>query len=233
MPVEAQPPKRTSGRVIPHGLKWHGKLAALAIYSLANFITAATRVRVIDEGNSLVSGGGPIIFAVWHNRLALCMAAWREAHKRLGEESRLGALISASKDGALLARVLEYFEVHPVRGSSSRRGGQALVELVSIIEQGYSVAITPDGPRGPKYVVHDGIIALASVTRAPIVPVSIATKSRWELKSWDNFQIPLPFTSATMIFHKPIKVPRETSDTDRERLRGELREQLLKSERGR
>ena len=84
----------------------------------------------------------------------------------------MAAMVSASKDGGFLASILECFGVQPVRGSSSRRGPQALLELTGWAERGYDLAITPDGPRGPRYVVQEGIIALAQVTGLPIVPAS-------------------------------------------------------------
>ena len=102
--------------------------------------------------------------------------------------------MSASRDGAFLAAILERFGVQPVRGSSSRRGAQALLELTTWAERGYDLAITPDGPRGPRYVVQDGAMSLAQITGLPIVPVSYFLKWKIQLKSWDGFQIPLPFS---------------------------------------
>src|SRR4030095_14421736 len=92
---------------------------------------------------------------------------------RIGKTSAgLAAMVSASKDGALLARILEDFGVQPVRGSSSRRGPQALLELTTWSERGYDLAITPDAPRGPCYIVQEGVMSLAQLTSLPVVPVS-------------------------------------------------------------
>ena len=101
--------------------------------------------------------------------------------------------------------------MQPVRGSSSRRGPQALLELTSWAERGYDLAITPDGPRGPCYVVQEGVMALAQVTGLPIVPFSYHLRWKIRVKSWDRFQIPLPFSPCDMIIGKPVRVPRETS----------------------
>ena len=109
------------------------------------------------------------------------------------------AIVSASRDGAFLTGILEYFKVQPVRGSSSRRGPQALLELTTWAERGYDLAITPDGPRGPRYVVQDGVISLAQLTGLPIVPVSYYVNWKIRVKSWDRFQIPLPFSLCEMI----------------------------------
>ncbi len=128
-------------------------------------------------------------------------------------------MVSASRDGGFLSGVLECFGVQPVRGSTSRRGPQALRELTTWAKRGYDLAITPDGPRGPCYVVQDGIIALAQLTEMPIVPVSYHLGWKIRLKSWDRFQIPLPFSRCEMFYEKPIRVPRGASESERETFR--------------
>jgi lysophospholipid acyltransferase (LPLAT)-like uncharacterized protein len=137
-------------------------------------------------------------------------------------------MVSASKDGGFLSGILECFGVQPVRGSSSRRGPQALLELKSLAERGYDLAITPDGPRGPCYVVQDGVMSLAQLTERPIIPVSYNLRWKLRMRSWDRFQIPLPFSRCEMIYEKPIHVPRDASDAKRETLRRQL-EEVLKS----
>jgi lysophospholipid acyltransferase (LPLAT)-like uncharacterized protein len=153
---------------------------------------------------------------LWHNRLAISMVVHRR-HPR-----KLAALVSASKDGALLAAVLRTFGVEQVRGSSSRRGPQALLELASRAELGYDLAVTPDGPKGPRYFVQMGVIALAQVTGLPIIPVTCNTQRKICLRSWDGFQIPLPFSRCELILNEPILVPREACEVRREELRAEL-----------
>lgn len=135
---------------------------------------------------------------------------------------KLAALISASKDGALLAAVLGKFGVQQVRGSSSRRGPQALLELTSRAEMGYDLAVTPDGPKGPRYVAREGAIALAQLTGLPIIPVTCNLTWKICLKSWDRFQVPLPFSRCELILSQPMFVPREADEFKREELRLEL-----------
>jgi lysophospholipid acyltransferase (LPLAT)-like uncharacterized protein len=113
-----------------------------------------------------------------------------------------------------------------VRGSTSRRGPQALRELTTWGRKGYDLAITPDGPRGPVYVIQDGIIALAQLSGMPIIPVSYHLSWKIRVRSWDRFQIPLPFSRCEMIYEKPIRVPRETTATDRENYRLQLENAL-------
>jgi lysophospholipid acyltransferase (LPLAT)-like uncharacterized protein len=169
----------------------------------------------------------PVIFALWHNRLCLCMKVYEKFVRPLKTEDHLAALISASKDGAFLATILNNFGVEAVRGSSSRRGAQALLELTSWAGRGYDLAVTPDGPRGPQYVVQEGVIMLAQVTGLPIVPYSCELGWKIEIKSWDRFQIPLPFSRCKMTFGEPIRVPREATDAERARLREHLGQVLL------
>jgi lysophospholipid acyltransferase (LPLAT)-like uncharacterized protein len=142
---------------------------------------------------------------------------------------KLAALVSASKDGALLAAVLGKFGVEQVRGSSSRRGPQALLELTSCGEMGSDLAVTPDGPKGPRYRVQSGVISLAQVTGFPIIAVTCNTHWKLCLKSWDGFQIPLPFSRCELILNKPLLVPRNAEADEREELRKKLEATLKDS----
>ena len=216
-------PAPRSGVVVPNQPKWHQRTAAFGIFLLEFFITCTLRVRLNDQAG--VTTGklkGPIIYCLWHNRLALCMVVWRRYARRYVPCNGLAALISASKDGALLAATLEQFGVQPVRGSSSRRGAQALVELTSVIEGGVNVAITPDGPRGPRYQVQPGVAALAQLTGAAVVPVSYHASRKLTLKSWDRFQIPLPFTHCEVVTAPALTCPREATEEEREEFRTQL-----------
>jgi lysophospholipid acyltransferase (LPLAT)-like uncharacterized protein len=172
------------------------------------------------------AGAGPLIFCIWHNRLSLCLELYRHHLKRFREQRRLAAMVSASKDGGLLARVLEYYGVQPVRGSTSRRGRQALLELITWAERGHDLAITPDGPRGPCYVVQDGVLSLAQLTGRLVIPVSYSLSWKIRVRSWDRFQIPLPFSKCVVVLGSPIRVPREATDEAREGLRQGLEADL-------
>ena len=169
----------------------------------------------------------PIIYCIWHNRLALSMYLHRTHVRRKFPNPNLAALVSASKDGALLAAILERFGVQPVRGSSSRRGHQALLELLSWSQKGYDLAITPDGPRGPRYTIHEGILSLAQITGHPIIPVVYSCSRKITLRSWDRFLIPLPFSRCKIHLGKPLLVPKNASEHDRATLRESLRQAML------
>lgn len=215
-------------KVVPHQVQWHGHLAARMIHLLGSGLAETWRMKWIDQSGEFDGKHhGPLIFCIWHNRLALSMEIWGGFVRKWRPESGLAALISASRDGGLLARSLEHFKVQPVRGSSSRRGAQALLELTSWIQNGYHAAITPDGPRGPRYQLKVGIISLSQLTGRPIIPVGVQISAKTCLKSWDKFQVPLPLAKCVITLDKPLHIHRETSDQERETLRHNLEQRML------
>ena len=218
--------RRKSGVVVPHAPTWYQRAGARVVWLLMLAVARTLRYRWEDRSGMLPSApGGPIICCVWHNRLALCMEAYRvyaRSHPTIG----MAAMVSASRDGGFLAAILRCFRVQPVRGSSSRRGPQALLELTTWAERGYDLAIVPDGPRGPRYIVSDGVMFLAQLTGLPILPFSFHAHRKFTARSWDGFQIPLPFSRCDMTLSRPIRVPREATDAEREVLRKELEDAL-------
>lgn len=224
MPEAAARPSRG---VVPHAVTWPGRLAAALIYLLLRAVAATLRFRLEDESGLVTRHEeGPLIFCTWHNRLALSLILYRKYFSRRDPTRCLAAMVSASKDGGLLARILEHFGTQPVRGSSSRRGPQALLELTTWAERGYDLALTPDGPRGPCYVVQDGIIALAQLTGLAILPVAYHLNWKICLKSWDRFQIPMPFAVCRVAVGPAVHIPREASDAERAEWRRKLEQQM-------
>jgi lysophospholipid acyltransferase (LPLAT)-like uncharacterized protein len=124
---------------------------------------------------------------------------------------RITALVSRSQDGAFVSQVLQRFGVHVTRGSSSRGGAQALLEIVRKVRSGYHAALTPDGPRGPRYVVQPGIVAVAKKTGAAILPVTYSARWKKVFRSWDAFLMPLPFSRVVVIYGEPIYVSARAS----------------------
>lgn len=164
----------------------------------------------------------PVIFCIWHNRLALSLILYRRHVQSRWPHRRMAGMVSASRDGGILARVLELFGVRPVRGSSSRRGAQALKEAATAIRDGCDLAITPDGPRGPCYELQPGVVTVARLTGSLIVPVSYRLTRKWTLKSWDRFQIPVPFATVEVTLAPAVEVSRATSEEELERTRAKL-----------
>ena len=211
----------------PNQPRWYQRLAAWLAVSVGRAVVWTLRCRWTDVAGHLAeSPASPAIYCLWHNRLAVVLPLYTNYVHPRHRTAGLAALVSASKDGALLAAILECFGIQPVRGSTSRRGPQALLELTTWAEKGYDLAITPDGPRGPAGVAQGGVMVLAQVTGLPIVPFSYHAHRKWRLKSWDCFQIPMPFSRCEMLIGSPLRVPREATDEQREQLRRRLEQEL-------
>ena len=131
------------------------------------------------------------IVVCWHGELLMSPQAYRYFHK---QQSSSG-IISRHFDGEMIARVLMYFSISPLRGSSSRGAKQVLLEAFRALKKGDDLLVTPDGPRGPRHTISDGAIALAHKAKAPVLTVNYIPKSYWQLESWDRFVIPKPFTT--------------------------------------
>ena len=229
LPVsDVRRPRQKSGVVVPNPPKWDQRFAAWVIWTALRLIAATLRYRINDpHGFTARKDWGQAIFCIWHNRLALSMKLYFAFGRKYHQAAGLAGLVSASKDGAFLAAILERFGVLPVRGSSSRRGPQALLELTTWAERGYDLAITPDGPRGPRYAVQEGVMSLAQVTGLPVVPVSYYLSRKIQAKSWDRFQIPLPFSLCEITVGRALSVPREATDAERETLRKQLETDMV------
>jgi lysophospholipid acyltransferase (LPLAT)-like uncharacterized protein len=217
---------KTAPRVIPHRPRLLQRLGAWLICATAKTVYATFRFQPDNRSVAGASLPAPAIYCLWHNRLAFAEAGHQLFVKTPRPEGKLAALISASRDGAFLSTILEKFQIQPVRGSSSRRGAQAMLELTSWAERGYDIAITPDGPRGPAYAVQPGAISLAQVTGLPIIPVSFNMGWKLKLNTWDKFQIPIPFSRIIYAIGQPLRIPREASEAEREKLRQNLEAQL-------
>ena len=214
--------------VVPHQPSTQQRVAALLLVLVIKTIAATVRFRISDKSGFYDNPpAGQAIYACWHNRLALCLNAYNKYAVPRVQTRGLAAMVSASRDGAFLSAVLEDFKVQPVRGSSSRRGRQALLEMTRWAERGYDLAITPDGPRGPCYKVQPGIISLAQVTGLPIIPFSYQLDWKFRIKSWDRFQVPVLFTSCEVRALPAIRVPRGADDDEREGLRAQLEQDMM------
>jgi lysophospholipid acyltransferase (LPLAT)-like uncharacterized protein len=219
--------KRKSGVIIPHPPRWYQRIGAWMVVTLVRALSATIRYRYDDRSNFFTGPPrGPMLYCFWHNRLALCTTLYRRYMRKRNPTAGIAGMVSASRDGAFLTAVCEAFKVEPVRGSSSRRGPQALLELTTWAERGYDLAITPDGPRGPCYSIQPGVMSLAQLTGLPIIPFSYNLNWKIRAGSWDRFQIPLPFARCDVIAEKPILVPREATDEQRAELRKRLEQTL-------
>lgn len=193
-----------------------GRLIALVMKALAR----TWRWQLVDHGNWLdrPMPGPPILWVVWHNRIGMAPQMYWKWFRR----QPVAVLTSASKDGEILAETCRHFTMEAARGSSSRRGAQALRECLTYIRSGRDVCITPDGPRGPRYHLQPGIIRLASHTGAPMLPLHLRPQRAWRLKSWDGFLIPHPFTRIDVILDPPRSINRTNDEAALEQERQQL-----------
>jgi lysophospholipid acyltransferase (LPLAT)-like uncharacterized protein len=146
------------------------------------------------------ASGEHFILAFWHRHLLLMPYAYRGR--------RISVLVSQSKDGELIARTVARFGIDASRGSSSRGGAQGMRSLLRKAADGYDLAFTPDGPRGPAEVVQPGVILAAAATGLPVQPVALAATRCRRLRSWDRFVVPLPLSTVHFVYGEPLLVAR-------------------------
>jgi lysophospholipid acyltransferase (LPLAT)-like uncharacterized protein len=179
-----------------------GKLAGAAV----TLHRATLRVERLhfEHYLGLKARGVPVLFALWHGRMFLSI----QAHRGQG----IVTMASRSKDGEIIARWLEKNGYAVVRGSTTRGGGEALRRMVRHVRSGRSAALTVDGPKGPPRVVQPGVVELARLTGAWVLPItSSAAKPRF-LASWDRYLLPRPFSRGIVAYGEPFPIPREMPD---------------------
>ena len=165
-------------------------------------------MRWESEGDSYLDeihrSGHRAIFTFWHGRIFSATYYWRNRG--------IVVMTSMNRDGEPIAQCIQRFGFGAARGSSSRGGFRALAEMAREIRNGRDTAFTIDGPRGPRYVAKQGPVLLALKTGAAIFCFHISVKHKIQLGSWDQFQIPLPFTTALVLKAPPIWVPADASE---------------------
>lgn len=167
-------------------------------------MTWRIRVEGGEHLHSLRAARRPFVFALWHGQLLPLL--WH--HRKQG----IALVISEHRDGERIARVAAGLGYELVRGSSTRSGGRALIQLSRVLESGKEAAITPDGPRGPARSVAQGVVVAAQRSGAAILPIAASAAGAWRLGSWDSFLIPKPFARVTVAYSAPITISDATTD---------------------
>lgn len=191
-----------------------GKWVIALFFSTVRIVNDPEMLRFLNR-NPRPKG----IYAFWHSHQL--PAVWH--FRRTGA----GILISASKDGEYIARVARSMGFRPARGSSSRHGASGFKELLAMAQERRPVAITPDGPRGPRQSISPGALALAKMSGMPVVPFAIGLADFWELPSWDRFRVPKPFSVGVGMLGSPVHVPRDADEEQLKTLAEKLRVELL------
>jgi lysophospholipid acyltransferase (LPLAT)-like uncharacterized protein len=203
------------------------RAADLAFYLAIRAVGRTARFRVEGwEHWEAAHRGGPPVLAFWHEQIFLTTYYFRRR--------RIVVMTSRSFDGEYIARFIQRLGYGAARGSSTRGGAGALVEMARLVRSGFPAGFTIDGPRGPRRVAKMGALLLAKKTGRPVLPFAVCAENFWTLPSWDGLQIPRPFTRAAVRLAAPVRVPADADDHLLEQKRAELQRalDLLSAPRG-
>lgn len=174
------------------------KLGPFLASIIIRLLYRLNRIEFVGENypQEIWQRGEHLILAFWHDQLLLMVKGYR------GPGSKI--LISASKDGELIARVMHYFGQNAVRGSSSRGARSAFKELLTLAKEDVDLVITPDGPKGPRHELKEGVVQLARLGGRPVIPMAFVCSRGYRFASWDRFLLPLPFGHGVYSFGEPV-----------------------------
>lgn len=194
-----------------------GVLAAGVLFVLARTIRWTGKVP-----QSIAESKSGLVIVFWHGHLLMMPHLY---HYARGWGHKPYMLISQHGDGRIIALAARLLGIRSAAGSSTRGGTRALRELIRYAQEGSDIGFTPDGPRGPRHEVKDGVVVAAIKTGCQIAPCAYSTERRWQLRSWDGMIIPKPFSRGVFLVGDPITVS-EGDDLEESRLRiqGALRE---------
>lgn len=199
-------------RLLKHPVIQHITSAFFAFYIRLVYATSRKTTLIDPLALPYMQGVENGIFAFWHGRMMLLPVFCPS-----GRPMRV--LISLHRDGRLISRVIGFFGQSTVSGSTSKGGKEAVVEMLRALEAGGNISITPDGPRGPAYVVAKGTISVARLAQKPILPVTFASTRAKHFRSWDKFLLALPFGHIIFCAGAPIMVDKEATDDEQETMR--------------
>lgn len=187
---------------------------------LVRSLFTSTRFRVEGEGPflRLREAGQPVILVCWHGHLLPLIYH----HRGRG----MSVLVSEHKDGEYITRIMMGLGFEAARGSSTRGGAAGLKGLVRAARNGKDIAITPDGPRGPRHHFKWGALQAARLTGLPIIPCAAAASRSWVFGSWDRFVLPKPFSTIRIVYGSPHFVPRESGEKEMKRIALDLEREM-------
>lgn len=178
----------------------HGLCLLISLYIKLVYHTSRWEVQNQEVPHQLEASGKPGIFLFWHGRLFLM------PHLPL-DPSRISVIISQHRDGEIIARTMRYFGLKLIRGSTDKDSSHVVRQAIRVLKSGQHVAITPDGPRGPRMCINGNIAAIAAMTDATVIPVTFSASNARTLGTWDRFILPKPFGKGVIIYGDPITVP--------------------------
>jgi lysophospholipid acyltransferase (LPLAT)-like uncharacterized protein len=216
----------TRGRMLLYrvavGVAWH----------LIHFFWATCRVHArpgLERARTVVRETRSVIPVYWHQHMLFGVKALLALRD---DGLKIGFLISPSVDGTAPAMLVDRIGGHVIRGSSTHTGARALRDYYeTIVKKEISPAITPDGPRGPAHEFKPGAVMLSQMTGKPILPVSIAASRTWRFRTWDRFELPLPFSRVAIAYGEPIRLPRGIDAQALARMQSEMADRLAELQR--
>ncbi len=198
------------------------RLIGFLFYFITKLISCSIRWEYFEQSrkSKIFDNRHKYIFCCWHNKLFL-------GPHLLPRNRVINALQSSHSDGMITSLAFQYLGMNVILGSSKRGGIQAFRKMVRCLQLGESIAITPDGPKGPKEKVKEGVIKLAQMTNTPIIPLVWATRKFKTINSWDNFVLPYPFSKGIYSFGKPIYIKKKINldkfELERQNLENEIK----------
>ncbi|MDF1882828.1 lysophospholipid acyltransferase family protein [Sulfurimonas sp. SAG-AH-194-C21] len=204
--------------------KWSRVLASSLVPLIGSWLIRflyLTNKKVFHTNNPL--SDEPIIYACWHGDLMM----FAHAYLRYKNPPHIKAVISSHFDGTLIAGTLQKFGLEVISGSTNKNAARVLIQAIKALREGYSIGITPDGPRGPRHEVADGVISMAQKTGKKVILVEIRPQTYWQLSSWDKFVVPKPFGTIHFYYSDPLEIQAMDTELAREM----IKKGLLKHEK--
>lgn len=178
---------------------WFVRFVAWIVWQFVRFVYHTNRWRVErqDIPESYHKEGKPFILAFWHSRLMMACYSWPK-------KKTIHMMISEHADGKIISFAVGHYGIKTIAGSKTRRGAKALRKSISALRRGEVIGITPDGPRGPREEVSEGICQLARLGKCDIIPLGCATSRHRRLRTWDRFFLSLPFGRGAFVWGEPL-----------------------------
>ena len=186
-----------------------------AFYVHLVFFTSNIKYKNKRNIDSLLNKNKSFIYSFWHDQLLMCPLTW-------DRQSKIMVLISKHRDGDIVAKLISILGFGSIRGSTNKpkknknKGSlKAVRQMLKCLDSNISIGIAPDGPKGPRHKISDGIIHIARLSGKEILPVGIGFKKKWILNTWDKFIIPKIFNEICFVWGKPIKVSKSSRESIR------------------
>jgi lysophospholipid acyltransferase (LPLAT)-like uncharacterized protein len=175
-----------------------------SIYVLTVYKTSKVNLKNRKKIENLLERNESFIYSFWHDQLLMCPLTWQS-------NSNIKVLISKHRDGDIIAQLISNLGFEAIRGSTHKtnkiknKGGLLSArKMIKSLKNGISIGISPDGPKGPRHKVSEGILSISRLSKSVILPVGIGFKKKWVLNTWDKFIIPKPFNEITVVWGDPI-----------------------------